>query len=139
MSNPIDEKDYGKEPYVVNIEDLTKQNTKFRVAKWTGDNLQMTVMSIEPGGEVGLEVHDDIDQFLRVEDGEARVEMGPTETEVTFTKEVEDDFAILVPAGTWHNIINTGDKPLKVYSIYAKPEHPHGTIHETPEDDPHHH
>ena len=134
----MDEKDYGKDPYVVNIEDLTKQNTKFRVAKWTGDNLQMTVMSIQPGGEVGLEVHEDIDQFLRVEEGTARVEMGPTKDEVTFSEDVEDDWAIMVPAGTWHNIINTGDGPLKLYSIYAKPEHPHGTIHETPEDDTHH-
>lgn len=138
MSNPIDEKDYGKEPYVVNIEDITKENNKFRVAKWTGDNLQLTVMSVEPGCDIGLEAHEGIDQFLRIEDGQARVEMGPTEGEVTFTENVEDDYAILVPAGTWHNIINTGDKPLKVYSIYAKPEHAHGTIHATPEDDPHH-
>lgn len=98
----------------------------------------MTVMSIEPGGEVGLEVHGDIDQFLRVEQGSARVEMGPSKDEVTFSEDVEDDWAIMVPAGTWHNIINTGEEPLKLYSIYAKPEHPHGTIHTNPEDDPHH-
>ena len=134
----MDEKDYGKNPYVVNIEDLTKENKKFRVAKWTGDNLQMTVMSIEPGGEVGLEVHSDIDQFLRVEQGSARVVMGPSKDEISFSEDVEDDWAILVPAGTWHNIINTGNEPLKLYSIYAKPEHPHGTVHETPQDDPHH-
>ncbi len=134
----MDEKDYGKEPYVIDIEKLTKANNKFRVAKWTGDNLQMTVMCIQPGGEVGLEVHEDIDQFLRIEAGSARVEMGPSKDDLSFSENVEDDWAIMVPAGTWHNITNTGEGELKLYSIYAKPEHPPGTIHETPEDDPHH-
>lgn len=134
----MDTTDYGKQPWVVNIEDLTKSNDKFRVAKWTGTNLQLTVMSIEVGGEVGLEVHPDIDQFLRVEDGNGKVFMGPSKDEVTFEEEVEDDFVILVPAGSWHNIVNTGDKPLKIYSIYAPAEHPAGTIHETYADDPEH-
>lgn len=127
----MDTTDYGTEPYVVNIEDITKENDKFRVAKWTGANLQMTLMAIQPGGEVGLEVHDDHDQFLRIEDGEAKVVMGTSEDNLDFEKDVEDDFAIFVPAGTWHNIINTGDKPLKLYSIYAPCEHAKGTIHET--------
>lgn len=126
--------DYGQEPYVVNIEELTKQNDKFRVAKWTGANLQMTVMAIQPGGEVGLEVHNDHDQFLRIEQGVAKVVMGPAEDNLTFEKEAEDDFAIFVPAGTWHNIINTGDEALKLYSIYAPAEHPKGTVHETYEE-----
>lgn len=134
----MDTTDYGKQPWVVNIEDLTKANDKFRVAKWTGTNLQMTVMSIEVGSEVGLEVHGDIDQFLRVEEGEAKVLMGPAEDELTFEETAEDDFAIFVPAGTWHNIVNVGDKPLKIYSIYAPAEHPAGTIHETYADDPEH-
>lgn len=134
----MDTTDYGKQPWVINIEDLTKSNDKFRVAKWTGTNLQMTVMSIEVGSEVGLEVHPDIDQFLRVEAGKAKVLMGPAEDELTFEQEAEDDFAILVPAGTWHNIVNVGDEPLKLYSIYAPAEHPAGTIHETYADDPEH-
>lgn len=134
----MDTKDYGKEPYVVNIEDLTKQNDKFRVAKWTGANLQMTVMSILPGSEVGLEVHDDHDQFLRIEQGIAKVEMGDSEDNLSFVKEAKDDDAIFVPAGQWHNITNVGDEPLKLYSIYAPPEHPRGTIHDTYEDDPEH-
>ena len=134
----MDTTDYGKQPWVINIEDLTKSNDKFRVAKWTGTNLQMTVMSIEVGSEVGLEVHSEIDQFLRVEAGKAKVLMGPAEDELTFEQEAEDDFAILVPAGTWHNIINIGDEPLKLYSIYAPAEHPAGTIHETYADDPEH-
>lgn len=134
----MDTTDYGKQPWVINIEDLTKSNDKFRVAKWTGTNLQMTVMSIEVGSEVGLEVHSDIDQFLRIEEGKAKVLMGPAEDELTFEQEAEDDFAILVPAGTWHNIVNIGDEPLKLYSIYAPAEHPAGTIHETYADDPEH-
>lgn len=134
----MDTTDYGKQPWVIDIEELTKSNDKFRVAKWTGTNLQMTVMSIEVGSEVGLEVHSDIDQFLRIEAGKAKVLMGPSEDEVTFEKEAKDDDAIFVPAGTWHNIVNAGDEPLKLYSIYAPAEHPHGTIHETYADDPEH-
>lgn len=128
--------DYGSEPYVVNIEKLTQNNDKFRVAKWTGANLQMTVMSIEPGGDVGLEVHDDHDQFLRIEQGKAKVEMGPSKSELNFVKDAEADFAIFVPAGAWHNITNIGESPLKLYSIYAPPEHDKGTIHNTVSDDP---
>lgn len=123
--------DQGPKPYVVNIEDLTKQNTNFRTANWTGAYLQMTTMSIEVGGEVGLEVHEDTDQFLRIEAGKAKVVMGPAEDNLTEEWEAEDDFAIFVPSGTWHNIINVGDEPLKLYSIYAPPHHPHSTVHET--------
>lgn len=130
----MDTTDYGQQPYVVNIEKITKQNTKFRVAKWTGSNLQMTLMSIPVGGEVGLEVHADHDQFLRIEAGTATVVMGPSQDNLNFTQEAQDDFAIFVPAGTWHNITNTGQEPLKLYSIYAPAEHPAGTIHETYEE-----
>lgn len=122
--------DYGPNPYVVDIEELTLENTNFRTAAWTGSNMQMTLMSIEPGDDIGLEVHEDHDQFLRIEEGTARVEMGPNENELKFY-DAEDDFAIFVPAGVWHNIINTGDEPLKLYSIYAPAEHEHGTVHET--------
>lgn len=126
----FDTTDHGPNPWVVNIEELTKENDKFRVSKWTGTYFQMTVMSIQPGGEVGLEVHSDVDQFLRVEQGKAKVVMGPAEDNLDQEWEVEDDFAVFVPAGTWHNIVNAGDEPLKLYSIYAKPEHPHSTVHE---------
>ncbi len=122
--------DHGANPYVVNIEELTLANENFRTAAWTGANLQMTLMTIQPGDDIGLEVHDDHDQFLRIEQGTARVEMGPSETEL-HEYEAEDDYAIFVPAGVWHNVINTGDEPLKLYSIYAPAEHPHGTIHAT--------
>lgn len=133
--------DRGPEPYVVNIEDATLANDTFRTALWSGNHLQMTVMSIPPGGEVGLEVHGDRDQFLRVEAGRARVQMGPAEDDLSFDREVGDDWVILVPAGKWHNISNVGDEALKLYSLYAPPEHPHGTVHATKADsdaDEHH-
>ncbi len=135
-------KDYGKQPWVVDIEELTKNNQNFRTAMWTGQYLQMTVMSIPVGGEIGLEVHTNEDQFMRVEEGKARVVMGPAKDNLTFDKNVSDDWAIFIPAGVWHNVMNTGEKPLKVYTIYSPPEHPAGTVHKTFEEseaDHHHH
>ncbi|PID97426.1 MAG: cupin [Actinomycetales bacterium] len=131
--------DFGPKPYVVNIEKETVENTNYRTTLWTGENLQLTVMSIEPGDDIGLEVHDDHDQFLRLEAGKALVQMGPTEDELTFEETATDDWAVFVPAGTWHNLTNVGDEALKVYSIYAPPEHAHGTVHVTKSDDDHHH
>jgi len=87
------------------------------------------VMSLEPGEDIGLEVHEDRDQFLRIEHGHARVELGPSEHNVDETHDVEDDWAVIVPAGTWHNVVNTGDDKLKLYSLYSPPEHPDGTVH----------
>ena len=127
-------KDYGAESAVLNIDEYTLANDNFRVALWTGANLQVTLMSIPVGGDVGLEQHLDIDQFLRIEDGEAKVLMGDSETELTFVQNATADFAIFVPAGKWHNIVNTGNKPLKLYSIYAPVEHPKGTLHKTQEE-----
>ena len=121
-------KDNGPNPYVVNIEQLTLDNDNFRTAAWTGANLQITLMTIQPGDDIGLEVHEDHDQFLRIEQGTARVEMGASATELQ-TWDAKDDYAIVVPAGTWHNITNTGEGALKLYSIYAPAEHPHGTVH----------
>ncbi|HEX6324956.1 MAG TPA: cupin domain-containing protein [Jiangellaceae bacterium] len=132
--------DQGPEPYVVDIEDATLSNDTFRTALWTGTHLQMTVMNIPSGGEVGLEMHDDRDQFLRIESGTARVQMGPEKDDLRFDREVEDDWVILVPAGSWHNVTNVGDEPLKLYSLYAPPEHSKGTVHKTKaESDAEHH
>ncbi len=127
----MDIKDQGPNPYVVDIEELTMQNENFRTAGWTGKYFQLTLMKIEVGGEVGLEVHPDTDQFLRLEQGKAKVVMGPTEDNLDKEWSAEDDWAIFVPAGTWHNIVNVGDEPLKLYSIYAPPHHPFGTVHKT--------
>jgi mannose-6-phosphate isomerase-like protein (cupin superfamily) len=127
----VEIKDYGKEPFVVNINNATKQNNTFRTALWTGTHLQVTLMSIDVGEDIGLEMHPDIDQFLRLEDGHGIVQMGDSKDELTFQERVSDDFAIMVPAGKWHNVTNTGNKPLKIYSIYAPPQHPLGTVHKT--------
>lgn len=124
-------KDYGPEPFVVNIDEATKQNNTFRTALWTGTHLQLTLMSINVGENIGLEIHPDLDQFLRIEEGEGLVKMGDRKDRLYFQEKVYDDFAIIIPAGKWHNIINTGNKPLKLYSIYAPPQHPKGTVHET--------
>ena len=124
-------KDYGAEPTVLDIDAYTMSNPNFRTALWTGTLLQVTIMSIPVGGEVGLEQHTTTDQFLRIEDGQAKVLMGDTEESLTYNRTAEKDFAIIVPAGKWHNIINTGNKPLKLYSIYAPVQHPHSTVHKT--------
>jgi len=127
-------KDYGPEPFVVNIEEATKQNNNFRLALWTGCHLQLTLMSINVGEDIGLERHDYLDQFIRIEEGEGLVLMGDSECNLDFRRYVSDDYAIFVPAGKWHNLINTGNRPIKLYSIYAPPEHPHGTVHRTKAD-----
>ena len=126
--------DHGPKPYVVDIEKATLENDNYRTTLWTGAHLHLTVMSIQPGHDIGLEVHDDHDQFLRVEAGTGRVQMGPARDDLSFDETVTDDWVIFVPAGSWHNVTNTGDEPLQVYSIYSPPEHPHGTIHATKAD-----
>ncbi|UJF16311.1 cupin domain-containing protein [Jeotgalibaca sp. MA1X17-3] len=130
----IEEKDYGKKPYVVNIEKQTKDNDNYRTTIWTGEKLQVTVMSIQPNDDIGLEVHHGIDQFIRIEEGKGICKMGPTEDQLDFEQKVEDDDAIFVPADMWHNITNTGDRPLKLYTIYAGPDHLPSTVHPTHED-----
>lgn len=130
-SQPVVLTDYGAEPTTLNIESYTLSNDNYRTVLWTGNNLQVTLMTIPVGGEIGLEQHPDIDQFLRIEQGTAEVLMGDSEANLDFVREVSDNFAIMVPAGKWHNIVNKGDEPLKLYSIYAPTEHPHGTVHKT--------
>jgi mannose-6-phosphate isomerase-like protein (cupin superfamily) len=120
--------------WVADIEQATLDNTNFRAALWTGEHTQLTVMLIGVGEDIGLEAHPDHDQFIRVEQGKARVELGPTEDQVEETHDVEDDWAIIIPAGTWHNVVNTGDRELKVYSLYSPPEHPPNTVHRTKAD-----
>jgi len=120
--------------WVGDIEQATIDNETFRTVLWTGDHSQLTVMSIQAGDDIGKEVHPDHDQFLRIEQGSGRVEMGPSENEVDLTEDVGADWAIVVPAGVWHNVVNTGDGELKVYSIYSPAEHPPGTVHATKAD-----
>jgi mannose-6-phosphate isomerase-like protein (cupin superfamily) len=128
-STPL--RDYGPQPFTVNIDEAAKQNNTFRTALWTGKHLQVTLMSINVGDDIGLEIHPDTDQFLRIEEGQGLVRMGKNKDRLDFQARVSDNFAIMVPAGTWHNLINTGNRPIKLYSIYAPPKHPFGTVHET--------
>lgn len=139
LANPYDDgliqlKDYGPEPFAVNIMEATKQNDAYRTTLWTGSHLQLTLMSIKVGEDIGLEVHPDLDQFIRIEEGQGLVKMGDSKYNLDFQTNVYDDFAFIIPAGKWHNLINTGYTPLKLYSIYAPPQHPYGTVHETKAD-----
>jgi len=129
--------DHGPNPFVVDIKKATLNNDTFRTAMWTGNHLQLTLMSIPVGDDIGLEVHPYVDQFLRIEEGHGLVMMGDSSHNLTFRQPAYDDSAIFIPAGTWHNLINTGSKPIKLYSIYAPPNHPWGTIHNTKADDRH--
>ncbi len=123
--------DYGSEPFVVNISRAARQNRSFRTALWTGEHLQLTLMCIPVGGEIGLESHPNLDQFLRIEEGNGFVKMGPRRDDLSYQRNVCENHGVFIPAGTWHNLINTGHKPIKLYSIYAPPQHPKGTVHET--------
>lgn len=121
--------DYGSEPFVVNISRAARQNRSFRTALWTGEHLQLTLMCIPVGGEIGLESHPNLDQFLRIEEGNGFVKMGPRRDDLSYQRNVCENHGVFIPAGTWHNLINTGHKPIKLYSIYAPPQHPKGTVH----------
>lgn len=117
--------------WVGSIDRTTLENEAFRTVVFTGEHTQLTVMRLEPGQDIGREAHPETDQFIRIERGRARVEFGREEGSVDATYDVEDDWAIVVPAGVWHNVINTGSRDLQLYSLYSPPEHAPGTIHRT--------
>jgi mannose-6-phosphate isomerase-like protein (cupin superfamily) len=120
--------------WVGDVEQATLQNDTFRTVLFTGEHTQLTVMRLGPGEDIGREAHPHLDQFLRIEQGSGRVELGRSEDAIDETHEVEDDWAIIVPAGVWHNVLNTGSGELKLYSLYSPPEHPDGTVHRTKAD-----
>lgn len=112
--------------FVTNIEKDTENNNFFRKVIFTAKNSQLVLMSLKPGEEIGVEVHNNLDQFFRFEDGEGKVVIEGVEFPV------EDGFAVVIPAGTEHNVINTSpNEPLKLYTIYSPPNHKDGTIHQT--------
>jgi mannose-6-phosphate isomerase-like protein (cupin superfamily) len=117
--------------WVDDIERATLDNDTFRTVLFTGKHTQLTVMRLGPGEDIGREAHESNDQFIRIEQGSARVELGGAEDRVDETHEVDDDWAAIIPAGVWHNVVNTGDGELKLYSLYSPPEHPDGTVHRT--------
>ena len=131
---PATSVDIGPEPAVVDIARRTAQNQCFRAALWTGTHMQVTLMTIPVGGDIGTELHADTDQFLRIEQGCGLVRFGRTREEMHSVRRAFSGDAILIPAGTWHNVINCGRTPLRLYSVYAPPHHPHGTVHPTKAD-----
>lgn len=123
--------DYGNRPFVINIAEAARRNNNYRTAIWTGKHFQVTLMSIPVGDDIGLEVHPTTDQFIRIEEGQGLVQMGDRKDHLDFREMAYEGYAVMIPAGKWHNVTNTGNRPLKVYVIYAPPEHPRGTVHET--------
>lgn len=111
--------------FVEDIEQMTEDNSDFRRVLYTGEHLQLVLMSLKPGEEIGVEVHDDADQFFRVEEGEGEVTIDGTRTKL------EEGMAIVVPSGARHNVRNVGEKPLKLYTIYGPPHHADQTVHVT--------
>ncbi len=114
--------------FLANIEEETLANENFRKVLYTGKNSQLVLMSLSAGTDIGSEIHPDIDQFIRVEKGSGKAVIDGVETEIT------DDWAVVIPAGSEHNIINTGDGPLKLYTIYSPPEHEDGIVRATKEE-----
>lgn len=114
--------------YKDNIETQTEENTDFRRVLYTGHNLQLVLMSIEPGDEIGAEVHDDRDQFFRIEAGEGEITIDDN------VYRVKADDGVIVPQGARHNVKSVGTQPLKLYTIYGPPEHIDGTVHRTCEE-----
>ncbi len=126
--------DNGPKPNAFDIETATKENANYRTVAWTGRYLQVTLMSIPVGSSIGLEVHPETDQFLRIDAGRGKCVMGPAEDDLDFEQEVSDGWSIQVPAGTWHDVINTGDEPLQLYAVYAPSHHAQGIVQKTAED-----
>lgn len=124
-------KDYGAAPVIFDMETVTKMNNNFRTALWTGNHLQITLMAIQPGDDIGVEMHPNLDQFIRIEQGDGIVSLGNSMDDLSFTQPIGDDDAVVIPAGSYHNISNTGDVPMKLYSIYAPPQHPYGLVQRT--------
>ena len=120
--------------WVDDIERATKDNSNFRTVLFTGKHLQLTVMSLAVGENIGWEMHDHLDQFLRIEAGRGTLKLGTSADDVAEEHAVSDDWAMIIPAGTWHDVVNEGDSELKLYSVYAPPDHPAGTVHVTKAD-----
>jgi mannose-6-phosphate isomerase-like protein (cupin superfamily) len=121
--------DYGPEPFVADIGRAAEQNLNFRTTLWTGSNLQVTLMSIPAGGEIGLELHQGVDQLLCIASGTGLAMMGRQKDLLSYRSTASEGDVIIIPSETWHNVVNTGNRPMKLFSVYAPPEHPHGTVH----------
>lgn len=132
--NTVKNCDFGGKIFAADINRFACENSNFRSALWTGNNLQVTLMSIPAGCEIGAEIHQNLDQLLYIVSGCGLVMMGQNKASLNFREKISDSYAVIVPCGTWHNIVNTGNTPLKLFSVYAPPQHPFGTVHRTMED-----
>lgn len=126
--------DVGPRPHAFDIEQATLANDTYRTVAWTGKYLQVTLMTIPPGESIGLEAHPGTDQFLRVDAGRGRCVMGPSADRLDFEQEVTDGWSVQVPAGTWHDVVNDGDEPLRLYAVYAPVHHAPGITQATKAD-----
>lgn len=126
--------DNGPAPNAFDLETATVENTAYRTVAWTGTYLQVTLMAIPPGSSIGLEVHHDTDQFLRVDAGQGRALMGPTEDDLNLQVDIRDGWSVQVPAGTWHDVVNTGEEDLRLYVVYAPVHHAPGIVQATAAD-----
>ena len=124
--------DYGPKALTIDIVKAALNNNNYRTALWTGDHLQLTLMTIRTGDDVGLEVHPHTDQLLFIAEGSGVAQMGINKDNLV-QHPMFCEHVLFVPAGTYHNIINTGNRPLRLISVYAPPNHAHGTIHRTKE------
>lgn len=127
-------KETDQQPFVIDFKELVMENDSYRKVIWTGNHIQALIMSIPENEEAGTEVHHNIDQYTRIEDGQGVCRMGPSPDEFTYERAITTNDTIFIPGNMWHNIINTGGRPLKLYTIYSIPEYAEGTIHHTRED-----
>jgi mannose-6-phosphate isomerase-like protein (cupin superfamily) len=123
--------DIGPNPQAFDLESATLENPNYRTVAWSGEYLQVTLMSIPVGGDIGLEKHGETDQFIRLDRGRGRAQMGPAKGELTFDQDVTDGWCVIVPAGTWHNVTNVGDEAMQVYTVYAPQHHTPGKVQPT--------
>lgn len=126
--------DKGPKQDAFDLEQATVDNGEYRAVAWSGKYLQVTLMSIEPGESIGLEVHPETDQFIRLDAGQGLAKMGPSKEQLDWEQEVADGWCVLVPAGTWHDVVNTGDEPMRLYTVYAPVHHAAGIVQATAED-----
>ena len=127
-------KDIGPKPQLFDIDSATRDNSNYRSVVWSGRYLQVTLMSIPVDGDIDLEMHTETDQFIRLEAGRGVVQMGASKDQLTVHSEVSDGWCVLVPAGTWHNITNTGTEPMQIYTLYAPAHHARGRMQRTAAD-----
>nr|WP_323961230.1 cupin domain-containing protein [Arthrobacter sp. JZ12] len=129
----MDITDNGLKPNAFSIDTATRGNADYRRVIWTGEHLQVALMSLEPGDVIGLEVHHGIDQYLRIGAGKARVKMGPAKDDLSLQRDAEGGWSIQVPAGMWREVENIGEEPLRLYTVCAPVNPAQETAQGTPE------